>query len=84
MGRSVGRWIGGIPGFRSGIHWILPDWTSSVMGSHEAVRKLQTCHNPKAGILGMASALEVEGTWKAGRHQTNHTQHLRGKETERA
>lgn len=38
------------------------DWTSSLMGSHGAVQKMQTCHNPKAGILEGASPLEVEGT----------------------
>ena len=60
-----------------------PDWTSSVMGSQEAVQKMQTCHNPKAGILDMASPLEVECSRKAWGNQTNQTEHLSREQRER-
>ena len=60
-----------------------PDWTSSAMGSQEAVQKMQTCHNPKAGILEMASPLEFESLRKACGNQTNYTEHLRIEEKER-
>jgi hypothetical protein len=53
------------------------------MGSQEAVQKIQTCHNPKAGILEMASPLEFEGLRKACGNQTNYTEHLRGEEREK-
>jgi hypothetical protein len=60
-----------------------PDQTSSVMSSHVAVQKMQTCHNPKTGIPEMASPLEVECLMKAWGNQTNYTEHLRGEERER-
>lgn len=76
---SMDRWHSRLPIWEA----VNPDWTA-VMDSHEAVQKMQTCHNPRAGIPEMASPLEVEGSWKAGGYQTNHTHHLRGEERERA
>ena len=60
-----------------------PDWTSSAMDSQQAVQKMQTCHNPKAGILEIASPLEVECSRKAWGNQTNQTEHLSREQRER-